>query len=70
MPAKDDVTVLVELGSSRRHGGLLVELDGCRDEPERCPGRGVALLHVAVGDGLRVGRRLECVLHDRPLPGE
>ena len=28
------------------------------------------VLHVAVGDRLRVGRRLERVLHDRPLPDE
>ena len=31
---------------------------------------GLAVLHVAVGDGLRVGRRLERVLHDRPLADE
>ena len=31
---------------------------------------GLAVLHVAVGDGLRVGRRLERVLDDGPLADE
>ena len=34
------------------------------------PGRGLAVLEVAVGHGLRVDGRLERVLHHRPLPVE
>src|SRR5581483_3298795 len=64
------VPVLVELGGPPRRRRLLVELHGGGDETERHAGRRLALLHVAVSDGLGVGRHLEGVLHHRPLAGE
>src|SRR5438270_808830 len=53
-----------------RHRRLLVVLHRCGDELERDAGRGLALLHVAVRHGLRVGGRLERVLDDGPLAPE
>ena len=50
--------------------GSLVVLHRCGDQLERVPGRGLAVLQVAVGHGLRVDGRLERVLHHGPLAVE
>lgn len=49
---------------------LLVVLHGCGGEAHRHAVGGDDVLHVAVGDGLRILRDLECVLHDGPLAAE
>ena len=57
-------------GARRTGDGLAAELHGRGHHLERRAARGLAVLHVAVGDALRVDGALERVLHDAPLAGE
>src|SRR5918998_6979301 len=68
--AEDVVAVLVELGCPPGRRRLAAELHGCRRQLEGHTFGRLAVLHVAVGDGLRVARGFEGVLHHRPLAGE
>ena len=67
---EDGVAVLVELRRPARRRRLLVELHRRGDELERDAVGGLAVLEVAVGDGLRIDRRLQRVLDDGPLADE
>src|ERR1700722_11098343 len=69
-PFEDAVAVLVELRGPTGDGRLPVELYRGGGQSERCAGRGLAVLDVAVGDGLRIRGRLDGVLHDGPLAVE
>ena len=68
--AEDVIAVLVELGRPLGLRGLLVVLHRRGHQLEGCAARGLAVLHVAVGDALRIGDGFERVLHDGPLPDE